>query len=1148
MGDPRLFGRGLACLVLSAFPAAWPNVVLVRDPGDAAVDLPSVPRDARSDAGSRAGSHDGGGSATGLSFAEPFARECAVRRLAAAPPEDPEFWRERLAVSSWLERALVFDALARAIAAGAPVARADGRAGPRSLAEAIGEAWTAPEEGPSANAWSSLLCNGLVDEHPNVRAAALRAWSAIGLPLPRSEAERLARDVLPLVRIELANAWERCGILSSEEDERAEPWEDLCADADPRVRSAALRALAVRGRGAAQGRRLVALLEGREHRAFVRFLLDWEPQSRSLDRLDAIDAALGRARLAAEPEGIEETEEPEETGQPRTAGPQARRAQDLVELVRLRWSRPEPWNAPDAREVASAVPADAWRSALEAWMGLVGDGWCRRAEARELLLAASRRAPSRFAEGLARVLAESGSSATSWTTAARADACEALLANLGPRRALEVALEQPGFAAWPELLRKLAPRLSAWRLEDGERLLGIAPESALDAFETTFVRRADEGSAALLVRVLEGDDDALATRAFRALASPAGLRLAGPAVARAWGRLGAVEQRRRLSWLPREVPFVELRGALLARGARAGEPRRVAVELLSAFVGDDGVRRALAAWLAEDLATWMGGESPADARAGRLPRVLGDADRATLELWIQGELRALARVEAKASVADFTRALELSAGRSSEIGKLAAAGLAASAEGRRALSTALRARPTPEVPVVDARTRLEGALGLARRPHDDAERQRVVHALLLDHPQADGPLALRVLEALGRLGDAQGLRYLATLANRGPGTEGAEQGCAAVEALVRCGSPLAFELVEDVLRETPSGDARACLFSSLSDATPFVATEAFDERRIRTLERATAFVLAERPVTSEPDVPSEATERWQHLVRLASLAWADVAAAPPEVLEQRWLDRALQEAAEHWYARTRASGVTRAPYDARTEVALSRALARADRLEHALRGAGGVPHAWLTLDPLVCAALAHAAQRAAQETFGDEPPEGVETAIEGLVRCSLLGCLGVALGGFDADTRDEAACLARARAQLLRDAGRAGRWASVARLADDLCAQRRRGTVKERVWEEILGRFDRDRGVDPEARLASLGDQARARSALARNDVSAARAWLDRAGLRLGASRAAREAQDAIERELSAAGGGGSDPGVEDRQGGGPPALGETPR
>lgn len=986
------------------------------------------------------------------------AAEFALRRRALLdPPADAA----ALASPRWEERAAELDRLARAFAIGAPA--------PGALLERV-----------------LAACD---DPHPNVRARALAAWAeAAADALPAPLAERRAQDLLPLVRLELAHALER---------RFAPPLAPalalLARDVDERVRAAGRAALAAHADEA--GEAAGALARELEADALVRWVLALAAEHP--------DPALARA-LADEAAAAAE------------GGGEAQRARlALLEALRC----------------AACGACDAARLA-RAWPALVRAGHGVARERRALV----QRAAQRLAPGACEAFAEA------WLDAlvaleARAEGAEetqdgedpqgaqseelaetcadGALLSVGARRTLALGLAREGLReGWDALLPRLVESLRGWDEASARALLARAGEPALVALETTFFRHGDPVAAALLAERLAGPDDAGRARALRTLSCARGIELEGERLAAGWRSLAPERAARALDWLPRDVPFPALREAWLAMGEPGGDARRVAVELLAPFAGDEAVRARLERWLAADLAGWE------DALACGAP----EADARRRELWVQGELRALARVDAERSLAAFARALERAGERSDDVGKWAVAGLLRSAAGRALLERALAAADdaTPSAGLawsaLGERARVEAALGLAAyaRVLAPGPRARLVGVLEDAHPGAAWDLAVRIVDALGTLGGARALAFLEALA-RDPG-RGGEERLAAVEALEGFGGEQGPAALERASRLAPDLETRVAALRALGRALGASDEAERASARARLEERSRAILSG-----------AEATAEGGELLRESLLfAWSQDAppGAPvrvPAFLADAWLGPALRRAPADLAQRFAGRDLPAPGFAWTGELALAAALARQGELSGALERAG----AWQTLDARLLLALARAAALGAERTRGrgeegalaSEVADGADAA-DALARAGL-----VALAGEPEPDRDAEDARVRARWQLALAARRRGEWGALARLASALAAERRAGHGSERVWAECLGAFDREARVDPDARLASLVWQARAWHALREAAPVAARDAAARAAARLGLSAVAHAEHERLERALAAGAG-----------------------
>ncbi len=987
------------------------------------------------------------------------AAEFALRgRALLDPPGDPD----ALASPRWEDRAAELDRLARAFGIGAP----------------------------ASGALLQRLLAACDDPHPNVRARALAAWAAAAEDaLPAPLAERRAQDLLPLVRLELARALERRFA-----PPLAPALARLARDADERVRAAGRAALAAHAdqAGAAAGALARELAGADDPDALVRWVLALAAEHP--------DPALARALADEAAAAAQGGGEPE----------RARLA--LFEALRC----------------AACGAGDAARLA-RAWPALVRAGHGGARERRALVQRAAQRLAPAACEAFAGAWLDALVALEARVEGAQhmrdaedprdaqreelAETCaDGALLSVGARRTLALGLARQGLReGWDALLPRLVESLRGWDEASARALLARAGEPALVALETTFFRHGDPVAAALLAERLAGPDDAGRARAFRTLASARGIELEGERLAACWRSLAPERAARALDWLPRDVPFPALREAWLALGEPGGDARRVAVELLAPFAGDAAVRARLERWLEADLAGWEDALATGAAEADARPR----------ELWVQGELRALARVDPERSLPAFARALERAGGRSDDVGKWAVAGLLRSAAGRALLERALAAADdaTPGAGLswsaLGERARVEAALGLAANARVLAPeaRARLVGVLEEAHPGAAWDLAVRIVDALGTLGGARALAFLEALAlDRG---RGGEERLAAVEALEGFGGEEGPAALERASRLAPDLETRVAALRALGRALGASDEAERASARARLEQRSHAILYG-----------AEATAEGGELLRESLLfAWSQDAppGAPvrvPAFVADAWLGPALRRAPADLAQRFAGRDLPAPGFAWTGELALAAALARQGELSGALERAG----AWHTLDARLLLALARAAALGAERTRGRgeegalaREVGGGADAADALARAGL-----VALAGEPEPDRDAEDARVRARWQLALAARRRGEWGTLARLAGALAAERRAGHGSERVWAECLGAFDREARVDPDARLASLVWQARAWSALRAGAPAAARDAAARAAARLGLSAVAHAEEERLERALAA--------------------------
>ncbi len=874
----------------------------------------------------------------------------------------------------------------------------------------------------------------LEDAHPNVRARALALLG--GRRLAPERARALASDPLPIVRCSLARS-----LAVAECEDRATLLLALSLDPDERVaRAARLSLCNLEPRCAAETEAKLALIE---RAASSGDLLEL---GHALLRSPMGPGLLSRARALASPE---------------------RGSRSILEALSFAllgrgearvlidgWIGERPW---DPRR--GALLREAARSAQEEL-------------AREALLALD-------------ALASGRDEASRWP-GLRADRerlrddpvipgllfhelSSLALDALGRERALSVLagleLSSPLLS---ELLLELGNRRDTWD-EEGARRWAEPPAPAalrlalVQGVARSFSRSGDRSCARLLARCLEDLDPKVAARAFeslcRAAEVPEGV---DEALLRRWRALAPEEREARLPWFSRERPLVPFREEWIRLGSQADERRRVACELLAPFEGDETARSELAGWLAQDLAGLAASGSP-----GR-----------ELELRIQGELRSLARV-APAELAALEQALRASLGRSSEVGKVAAAALGRSAAGRARLEHYLEDG-------VDRRTRIEAAIALSSQGTPD-QRGRGVAVLVADRTGAAWDLRERMIRALGAARDERSQELLRELALSGEVEP--EERMAALSALAENSGAAATATLERAVQSRLDPETRRSAIERLGQVGG-------DQARA-----ALAGLFRELGAGTLPGTLEE-----RAVLRGALLAALGQAGSWPPEVEPAWLEGPLGTARQDLERRLRGEELAAAEFTWRGELALAASLAHAGRAARALEGSGP----WARIDGRALV------RRGAAARGGGE---------DGAARARLAAGV-VALLGEGGDVEPE---LSRARVRLLALAWKAGRWRVAEKLAASLLSERTAGEVPEAVWAECFGTYERAGEIDPDARIASLVWQARARAALEEGALDEAAEALERSRHRLGCSRLALEEQRALEGELRSAREAGAD-------------------
>ncbi|MCZ6597572.1 MAG: hypothetical protein O7B99_08040 [Planctomycetota bacterium] len=609
------------------------------------------------------------------------AREWAVRRRARDLDAAQAGILADLGASgwnAWTKRAEALDALRRGLAAGVEAPK-----------------WVSP-----------AILAALGDDHPNVRAGALRACAARGRDarLVRGDAQALVTDLLPEVRRALAECLGRTPC-----DEAAVFLLMLAFDEDEQVARAARRSLCGLGEPAASDQLVLLRRLGEDELLeVVRLLRRGAPARRVIDAMRAESAVPSSTRartalleaLAFQLFG---------TGDRHhlidgwiTPGDRDPRRQEVL-VAAGRSGDPALGEA-----LLTALAGIAEPERLAPWPGLRFDVDARRDDETGVDLLHLRH-----------------------------DLFDAATLCLGAEGVAErlhaLALDDATLAF---LLRELGLHLDAWDPQRDAAWLacgegGVARDvrlRAVEGFGLTLSASGDPGAAALCARALADADAVVSRVAFRALCELEDPSPWSGALHRSWRGSGDAERALRLGWLPRDALLLEFRDDLFGLGAEPGPERAQAAELLAPFRGDAGVRSVLEGWLAEEL--------------NLFERSDGAARRGT-ELRAMGCVRSLRKVDLAGAVPAIRAALDWSLGRSTEVGKIAAWALAAPRLADEHLADFLWSR-------VDSRTRIEAAIGLAK--HGSAEtRQGAIGALVDGLASSAWDLRVRIIDALGLL-------------------------------------------------------------------------------------------------------------------------------------------------------------------------------------------------------------------------------------------------------------------------------------------------------------------------------------------------------------------------------------------------------------
>jgi len=454
---------------------------------------------------------------------------------------------------------------------------------------------------------------------------------------------------------------------------------------------------------------------------------------------------------------------------------------------------------------------------------------------------------------------------------------------------------------------------------------------------------------------------------------------------------------------------------------------------------------------------------------------LGPRPERAREQACMGLARALEQLAGAAAVPRLERLLQRAAPVSEDVAKNAAAALGRTPEGRRVLLGALHG----ELP---ARPRIEGALALATAGGEDAAAG--VAVLASEYDGCDRDLRARAIAACRGLAGAPSFELLQRIVFDSAEAEDLRD--AACRALAARGPAATAPLVR--LAEGPQPlELRVTALRALG-------TLGGDEAAAFLLAR---FVDFERRAA---EAPLGEVERFERGVLLESLAGRHPLSA---AVARAWLRLPRAEADADVAARFAGGKLGGTEFRWASELALAGAIAAHGELDTALAASG----AWRRLDGRLLAALGRVALH-----------EGSADSLPAARR--LLDAALVALAG-EGEAQDLPALVLFARRDALAAAERAADWRAAALFAERLLASRARGECSDLVWRSEFGPFDPARGLDPEARLRSFALQARARLARERGDVEAAQELLRAAAGATGFSRAAREAQERIEKDLA---------------------------
>jgi len=607
------------------------------------------------------------------------AREWRVRALAMG--DEP--WPVEVTGIDWEERCLLLDA----------VRRAD----PSSLDQRA----------------ASFVVSSLSHDHSNVRALALAALRRLDRGLPPGRAAVLAEDLLPEVRLELATS--------------------LLDECDPELRMWR------------HGEPTTSALERAAEARAVLLELSLDPDKRVRDRASAGLLSLGAVAL-------EEQMTWWLSKQLEEQGFELLRALDLLsrgpsnpELAR--WGR-ERFSASGDRARAALWETCAERLGLKSRPDVLALGWTAQlssdAGAESLRVSRLQRAAHSADPFLAELLMREARDAADDREKRELAAGFAHSVDLADSALFaRLSLAEPDFLQWTwEALFGRADSwdpevVSSWLSPDlGEELRS----AVFSAVAETLSRTGDDGSRRVVEGILDDESDPLFDAAFRALCDAPHHEESLWVLHEAWRRTEDPRHGELLRSLPRDVAPAPFRDDLLQRW-RPGRPRDVSsLELLTLFVDDPEVSRAVCVYLVDHVAAYEESSLSAGSELeGRLISLIHAS------MGLCGE----------EALPNLNRAMRAGSLRSKEVVKACGAAMNASRPGKLLLAEWIEGG-------APSRARIESAILVGElRPLE------ATHVLIERFSHCDPPLRVRILRALGRQGSDSAQRFLEGVASGG---------------------------------------------------------------------------------------------------------------------------------------------------------------------------------------------------------------------------------------------------------------------------------------------------------------------------------------------------------------------------------------------
>ena len=668
---------------------------------------------------------------------------------------------------------------------------------------------------------------------------------------------------------------------------------------------------------------------------------------------------------------------------------------------------------------------------------------------------------------------------------------------------------------------------SKWATKNSNgRALALAVTEAISTHHTF---HPSDASESFLLGVMDWDDYAALETAFKALCDArwSGAEQFGlhsnedlfEGLFAGFDRIWKMSRGVRLDVLIKlpHVPEVVLFAPLLIEvgdaAGRTADYRGQCVELLGSCEGSELAADALTRWMHEelDLITSDGGDGPL-TRAQELELSgysrafagIGSSSSGSQESGAQenGQTLPARRQLGRGSLEIL---LELSRGRSDELGKHTVAALAKFDGGLEILAEEYLG----ETQSVDRRARIEAGIACVQ---GGVETKAAIAELIRDYGAIGWDLRDRVIRAIGYFEGQVSLQFLLGLIDKGLEEH---DGLVTREELNSAIDVLAWRVSVGASPEGASEDIdllAATAFDALTRVARFasnIESRGIAISRIGSMLRElraagvprgdagdAAFSCLESLSKSSDLLQTLAEDEVEYLMERSTLALAESldGTPQPEWLQARVLEGPLQVAREDLVARWRGNDPGEREFTNRGSVDLWRALGDVASVID-----GPTTGGWYGADGRLLGTMAHMIE-------GQEPE----------LAARLYAAAVIALEGEPSLDRE---VWTETLGRQLGLAWRGGAWGLASNLVDRLVVARRRGALSDPGFRLVFGTRTAAQDIWPVARLESLRLQARARLAIARKDDPAAKLLIERAAELVGQSSAALADQGALSRE-----------------------------